>query len=419
IKRLSRFSCIGLWCGNNENNEAWHKWGWQIGLGKDTKERLWSDYQNLFNNILPTAVKLYSNNNSYWESSPLYGRGDPRFQTEGDAHDWGIWHDEMKFESFEQRVPRFMSEAGFQSLPSLSTILSFCPKDELNLESKSMLAHQKHPRGNKLIQEYLQRDLPQPNNFESLIYLNQLNQAEGMGIAINAHRRAKPYCMGTLYWQFNDCWPGLSWSSRDYFGHWKAFQHKTKELYQPLLVSTRRSGNIIEIFASSDIPKPINASLNLTINKLSGELLFKENLNIKLQTNQSKRVYTIDLDKLNFKLDEHNSAISIVWIYENHESSLISFFTKLKDLNLIKPNFNIEQIKSIPQGYEFQLSSDHICKAVYLEENNDIQFFPNFIDMLPNRPINVRCSTKLKNLDLKQTKIISLFDHLNIKKRNE
>ena len=239
IKRLSRFSCIGLWCGNNENNEAWHRWGWQIGLGKDTKERLWSDYQNLFNNILPDLVKLYSNNNSYWESSPLYGRGDPRFQTEGDAHDWGIWHDEMKFESFEQRVPRFMSEAGFQSLPSLSTILSFCPKDELNLESKSMLAHQKHPRGNKLIQEYLQRDLPQPNNFENLIYLNQLNQAEGMGIAINAHRRAKPYCMGTLYWQYNDCWPGLSWSSRDYFGHWKALQHKTKELYQPLLVSTK------------------------------------------------------------------------------------------------------------------------------------------------------------------------------------
>ncbi|MEO6693240.1 MAG: glycoside hydrolase family 2 protein, partial [Saprospiraceae bacterium] len=68
IKRLSRFACIGLWCGNNENNEAWNRWGWQIGLGKDTKERLWSDYQNLFNNILPSVVKLYSNNNSYWES---------------------------------------------------------------------------------------------------------------------------------------------------------------------------------------------------------------------------------------------------------------------------------------------------------------------------------------------------------------
>ena len=38
-------------------------------------------------------------------------------------------------------------------------------------------------------------------------------------------------CMGSLYWQLNDCWPVASWSS-DYFGKWKALHYKTKNSFQ-------------------------------------------------------------------------------------------------------------------------------------------------------------------------------------------
>jgi beta-mannosidase len=122
VQRLAKFACLALWCGNNENNEGWHRWGWQILLGHNSRERIWNDYQNLFNGILPQIVKQYSNYNNYWESSPLFGRGDERFKSEGDAHDWGVWHDEMPFSKLQTRVPRFMSEFGFQSLPGIQTI---------------------------------------------------------------------------------------------------------------------------------------------------------------------------------------------------------------------------------------------------------------------------------------------------------
>ncbi|NOT36042.1 MAG: hypothetical protein HOP11_01540 [Saprospiraceae bacterium] len=412
VKRLSRFASIALWCGNNENNEAWHRWGWQIGLSSDTKDRLWNDYKRLFLDILQVSVASYSNNHSYWESSPLYGRGDSRFNTEGDAHDWGVWHDEMKFEAFEDRVPRFMSEAGFQSIPSMTTVQSFATLELLSLESPALLAHQKHPRGNKLILQYLNHDLPAPKDFEALIYLNQLNQAEGIGIGIKAHRRAKPYCMGTLYWQFNDCWPGISWSSRDYFGRWKALQHKTKELFQPILITTRESGSMYEIFASSDIPK--NTPLKIDISFIANDttILLHENLDFSIQSNYSGRVFSFDLEKYKNKYSEDNALIYIQWEYNDFKSYSIHFLTKLKKVKLQKPNFYISNFEQTPLGYEFEITSDHFAKGVYIKEEKDIQFFPNYFDLAPNRATKIKCKTPLKTISPEFFEFVSLFDHL-------
>ena len=56
-------------------------------------------------------------------------------------------------------------------------------------------------------------------------------------MGLEAHRYNQPYCMGTLYWQFNDCWPVASWSSRDYFGNWKALNYAVQQVFQPLALS--------------------------------------------------------------------------------------------------------------------------------------------------------------------------------------
>jgi beta-mannosidase len=76
----------------------------------------------------------------------------------------------------------------------------------------------------------MKRDYHIPTDFVKYNYVSQLLQARGMQIAIEAHRRAKPYNMGTLYWQLNDCLPVVSWSSIDYLGNWKALHYQIKEV---------------------------------------------------------------------------------------------------------------------------------------------------------------------------------------------
>lgn len=99
-----------------------------------------------------------------------------------------------------------MSEYGFQSFPELKTVMSYAEEQDLELTSEVMLAHQKNGRGNLLIKEYMDMYLPQPKDFKAFLYMSQILYTEAIRIAIESHRRNKPYCMGTLYWQMNDCW---------------------------------------------------------------------------------------------------------------------------------------------------------------------------------------------------------------------
>ena len=130
-----------------------------------------------------------------------------------------------------------MSEFGFQSFPEFSTIAKFADSSQRYLNSDVMKSHQKHSRGNSLILEYMQKEYPVPSDFKKFIYASQILQADGMRIGMEAHRRSQPYCMGTLYWQLNDCWPVASWSSRDYYGNWKALHYIDHDVFEHVSLS--------------------------------------------------------------------------------------------------------------------------------------------------------------------------------------
>jgi beta-galactosidase/beta-glucuronidase len=129
--------------------------------------------------------------------------------------------------------------------------------DSLSFDDPGILQHQKHPRGFKLIDEYMKRWYPHVSKDDFLFYayLSRRVQADGIGMGIKAHRAAMPHCMGTLFWQLNDVWPSFSWSAIDYQLNEKQLFTSLFYLYDPVLLLIEAQADTIRINAVCDWPQ--------------------------------------------------------------------------------------------------------------------------------------------------------------------
>ena len=396
VKRLRNHSSIILWCGNNEIAEAWKNWGWQNSFNEYEITKIEQGYKDIFSNILPEVVNQYTDL-PYWESSPKLGRGDNNHHLEGDVHYWGVWHDSQPFSTFEKNVPRFMSEFGFQSFPELSTIKKFSAKKDWKLNSDVMTSHQKHPRGNTLIQEYMNREYNQPLDFEKFIYASQILQGEGMRIGLEAHRRSQPYCMGTLYWQLNDCWPVASWSSIDYYGNWKALHYVAKDVFSPIALSiTKNKDNNYSLWIMSDKQQSITDTLIINSYNIDGEEVNKK----------SKHKITLDNFGSQLITDSYINNDSNEFIIAELKNQTIKsktmFTTKVKNIIFKDPEFKVTWGREV-----IKIKTMKAAFQVYLKLDG-IKFETNFITMLPDKEYSIKYNGTAKNKE--NLLIWSLYD---------
>lgn len=402
IKRLRNHPSLALWCGNNENNEGWQRWGWQDDKTENQKQEIWESYYALFNHILPRAVDSLSPKICYWESSPKYGRGDKRYQFEGNAHDWWVWHDGYPFEHFAEEVPRFMSEFGFQSFPKVETIKYATQRDSVLLNDPLFANHQKHARGFQIIKDYMYRDFPVPQNAEDYIYMSQLLQASGITLGIHAQRRVKPNNMGTLYWQLNDCWPAVSWSSIDYLGNWKALHYQSKKAFENVLISAEEKNDSLKIFVVNDTFETIKDSLSLKLIDFDGTVIYEKELSAESPKNSSELLFSLPLKTLNF--DNTFCVLKVNF----RKSEYLHYFVKPKDLKLKKDEIDPETEKT-KEGFSVTLSSKTLQKNVFLTADEKGKFEDNYFDLLPNEPKTVLFSTESKTTPKLNIKTLNQF----------
>ena len=400
VNRLQNHPSIAIWCGNNENDEGWHNWGWQkqFNYSKADSTQIWNDYKKVFHEMIPQTLDslLPKEKNIYWSSSPSKGWGRKESLTQGDVHYWGVWWGKEPFEIYEEKVGRFVSEYGFQGMPNLETLKKVMDKEDLNFTSEAFKNHQKHPTGYETINEYMERDYVVPKNFESYLYVSQLLQARGMKTAIEAHRRAKPYCMGTLYWQFNDCWPVTSWSSLDYYGNWKAFHFQAKRSFENLLLSVADENEKHKVYLVNDNLESFSGKLELELLSFDGKSLWKTSNEISVKGNPSANVHEIPkVDLEQFDLQQTVLKVAFNDIKSNF------FFVKPKDLKLQKPNIQIRNIDEVT----IEISTDVLAKNVFLSSENEVFFEDNYFDVLPNEKRVIKLSKVAKEIKVK-----SLFD---------
>ena len=410
VKRLRNHPSIVIWVGNNEIETAWKHWGWKEKL----PARLWDDYLKIFHGVLPEVCSSLDPSRPYWPSSPSSNlEADPESQKMGDLHYWQVWHAAAPFSEYEKQFPRFMSEYGFQSFPQIETVRTYTVDGDRDIQSPVMLAHQKHPRGNQLIREYMLREYPEPKDFESFLYVSQVLQAEGIKVGAEHLRRIMPHNMGSLFWQLDDCWPVASWSSIDYTGRWKALQFYAGRFYSDILLSPHEENGNLNFYVVSDRAQSTAAQLQVSLLDFEGHTLSRWQQDIEANALSSKSYLTIPIDTLLAGKDAKSVFVFAELLVDGKSVSQNEhFFQPFKSLMLPRPRITME-VAPARSGFRISLSSDKLARAVYLSTSNAGLFTNNYFDLIPGRKVEVefRARGAVKLADFRQGfKVRSLAD---------
>ena len=397
VPRISSHPSVVFFNGNNEVDVAWKNWGFQLKYGiygKAVKE-VEKAYDDLFKVLAPSIVSS-TTSIPYIHTSPLSNWGNVDGFNHGSMHYWGVWHGKDPIEDFGRKSGRFNSEYGFQSFPQMSTINEFAEKEDFDISSEVMKHHQKSYVGNNMILKQIERLYEKPDDFKEFVYLSQLTQAKAVSIAISSHRTNYPTCMGTLYWQVNDCWQAPTWSSMDYNGNWKILQYQVQKDYQDLTV-LERVENIGEeqYYLISDATNKDTVSVQYEVLDLNGKILqLKDTLVLPNESGVPLVSYK-DFEKY----IEKGYLLRFYWV-DSQVDSLCSRSFSFLPINHKKANENSIELKlksldTITKSIVFEFTTTEFLKDVWFTSSKQgVRFNENALDFLPG---TYEVSVKYKN----------------------
>ncbi len=416
VKRLRNHPSVALWCGNNEILAAWEDWGWKQkaeAKSQENADKIWQAYVDIFHKILPETVAEYDPQRSYWSSSPSSGTGVKADLVNGDEHYWGVWWGKKPFSTYATHLGRFMSEYGFQSFPEIASIRKYATPDDYDIFSEVMKSHQRSSIGNGTIEYYMLKEYKKPKDFESFLYVNHVLQAEGIKLGLEGHRRAMPYCMGSLYWQINDCWPVASWSSTDYYQKWKALQYFVKKGFSQVLVSPYEDGIKFKVGIVNDRLSDIKAELKLRLVNFEGTVVWEEAHLVDIPANSSDEYYDVNKNELRYKYG--SQVKDLVFTTELVEDGIIIsknyfYFLPFKNLNVSSPTIE-HTISKVDSGYDILLTTDKLAKNIYLQIGDEEGFFSdNYFDLLPGEKAIINLKTDISEEKLNEILSIRTLD---------
>ncbi len=387
VNRLYNHPSVVMYCGNNEISNAWFDWGWQkqFGISEEDSTTIWNDYDKLFHRIIPKTIASIDKSRCYIPSSPFYGWGRDESLTTGDSHYWGVWWGLEDFDTYFDKTGRFMSEYGFQGIPAISSLVKFMPEDSLYKYSETLKSHQKHPFGFDAINKYMAREYPVPEKFEDFVYVSQLLQAEGMQHAFDAHLSAMPYCMGTLFWQFNDCWPVVSWSAVDYYKQPKAVYYFAKKAFANIYIAAFKQKDEFKVYAVNHQNTSLNVKAVIKISDFNGNLLHSDSTVTILELLSSNEIFFDDIFKINNLLTD--SSFANIELYDFNDGALLSNRTLVtsnnSSLRLPEANFHYNS-KQQKDYWEIVIDSKVYIKSLYVTSmGTQGNFSDNFFDIIP------------------------------------
>ncbi len=302
VRRLRHHACLALWCGNNECQVIHDLDGQLTGKKTPLQGALYYD------DVIPGVLAKLDPATPYWPGSPTGGPS-PNSMRAGDVHNWTVWHgippvpdDKLvggldrspagvAYQRYAEDTGRFISEFGIQASPALSTLRRWMDAGDVKFGSEGMLERIKDEPKDK-VNGMLIPVTGLPESLSDYVAWTMFTQAEGLKFGIEHFRRRKPHCAGTLVWQYNDCWPCVSWSLLDYDGVGKAALYTTTRAYAPVLASFKPLPNgVVELWITNDTLQPVSGEAIVELINLAGGIDSSSNIFFDVPANASVSVW--------------------------------------------------------------------------------------------------------------------------------
>ncbi|AEC02114.1 beta-mannosidase [Parasphaerochaeta coccoides] len=393
VTRLHDHPSIALWCGSNENLGAitWYE------ESRKNRDRYVVDYDRLTEGVIGRLVRELDPDRPWWPTSPSAGPGDWsdnwHADSKGDMHYWTVWHEGKSFDAYYDIRPRFVSEFGYQSFPSLSTVKTYAAEGQRNLTSPVMEHHQKNERGNAIILENFARYFRFPTSFENQLYLSQAQQALAIRTAVEYWRSLMPWCMGALYWQLNDNWPVASWSSIEYSGKWKLLHYAAARFFAPITPIAYVKDGFLKVFVTNEGDAVIpDAEITVKLRRFNGEKVPSRIFRTNLGANSVTEICSLPLSELvaNPRDTFAYVTLSVGQIYR--ETTVL--FALPKECQFEEPVISL-QVAEVSGGYAITLRCKNPAFWVSLDaEDITGRFSDNFIDLRPTAPRTIQFTPK-------------------------
>jgi beta-mannosidase len=411
VRRLRNRASLALWCGNNEvqliHGFAYRDyepgdWGWDF-----------------FHRILPETVAREDPTTPYWPGSPWGEAAEEGFMAvngvlDGDRHAWEVWHgfdfgagggdfasvgEARHYRRYARDRGKFISEFGIHASPELGTLRRWISAAGLEVHSPTFDDHNKDnpkDKGDALLEIITGL----PTKIEQYVDFTMVSQAEGLKFGIEHYRRRQPHNNGTLIWQFNDVWPGFSWSVIDYDLVPKAGYYFAKRAYSPVLASFRQDGDRLELWLSNSGRDPQTITAEIAIESFTGERFDQSMITTTITPAHSEPIWTYSGDATQLGPDR------TAWVSspQSQFPQNRHFFSEIRELPLTAAPLDVE---CDDVTGTMTITSPEFAYFVHLPTPTPgITFSDNYLDLRPNTPTTIKIDNLPSGLTTNDLQVI-------------
>ncbi|KIM78863.1 glycoside hydrolase family 2 protein [Piloderma croceum F 1598] len=313
-------------------------------------------------------------------------------------------------------VSRFVNEFGFHSMPSFYSWEDVLTSvDDFNFNSSVVMSRDHHPpagdltwpnpnapQGQQQMTSAVNLWLPTPSTsdanqtFAQWCWSTQIFQSMNMVSEIAFYRSGAgkgENNLGSLVWQLNDIWQGVSWSSIEYSGRWKVLQYGLAKVYSPVIISPfwTAENQTLEVLVTSDALDIVHGMAQLTWYDWNGTEVDSSRYNFAVPAlNNSKIFHASGLQSILPRGKNETEVwllLNVTANIDNKTTSNEQYFTpsSLAQASLVDPRIKVSS-NGTGNFMTFTLSATAVAPWTWID--HPLGTIGYFVDNLTGIPSN-------------------------------